>query len=137
MLRFVNDDPDPAFVDTLAQTYLDNDTDIAPVLKQLFLSDEFNDLRRTKAAAAVRGRDGDRSNPWLRTSQERHRRPAFDVLDVHRDRSRTAVPGACPMDTRTTPSRWVSAGATLNRWNRHYSMAGHWAAHSLQADTVA
>lgn len=39
--RFVSDHPIPALVDRLAATYLAQDTAIAPVLRQLFLSPEF------------------------------------------------------------------------------------------------
>ena len=46
--RFVSDDPQPALVDKLAQTYLDHDTDIAPVLRQLFRSTAFKGAIGTK-----------------------------------------------------------------------------------------
>ena len=39
--RFVDDEPSPALVAQLANVYLDNDTQIKPVLRALFASDEF------------------------------------------------------------------------------------------------
>ncbi len=39
--RFIDDDPPPSVVERMAQSYLANDTDIVPVLRTLFTSDEF------------------------------------------------------------------------------------------------
>jgi len=41
VIRFVSDDPPPALVDRMAQTFLKNDGDIREVLKTLFSSPEF------------------------------------------------------------------------------------------------
>lgn len=46
--RFVADDPSPALVGAMAQAYLDADTDLVPMLRLMFTSDEFNTGRRTK-----------------------------------------------------------------------------------------
>jgi len=47
--RFVSDDPPPALVDRVAQTFLKTDGDIREVLKAIFLSPEFNSAEAYRA----------------------------------------------------------------------------------------
>ena len=130
-LRFVSDDPDPTLVDALAQTYLNNDTAIAPVLKQLFTSAAFansvgDKMRRPfeDIIATLRilgyqpesnGVTGLRSLYWV-YNEVGHAPLAWDLPDGYPD---DAV-------------SWQSAGTTLNRWNRHLSLAAHWQPKSLR-----
>ncbi len=129
--RFVSDDPDPTLVDALAQTYLDNDTAIAPVLMQLFTSATFADsvgdkLRRPfeDITATLRilgyqpedsGVTGMRTLYWV-CNEVGHAPMGWDLPDGYPDDA----------------ASWQSAGTTLNRWNRHLSLAGHWAPKSLR-----
>jgi uncharacterized protein (DUF1800 family) len=123
--RFVADDPPPTLVVKLAATYLASDTAIAPVLRKLFRSSEFNASLGAKV-----------------------RRPLDDVvatlriLGVKPDPSGTAglqdlywmvqdlghAPMAWPQPNGypDVADAWRSAGGTLGRWNMHMSLAGHW-----------
>lgn len=128
--RFVSDTPDDALVTTLAQVYLDNGTSIAPVLRRLFLSEQFAasvgaKLRRPyeDVIATLRildykpepqGTDGLRGLHWM-------------CMEVGQAPFAWGLPDGYPDDAVS----WLSGGATLNRWNRHLSLAAHWAADSL------
>jgi uncharacterized protein (DUF1800 family) len=124
-VRFVSDDPDPTLVDDLAQVYLDSGTAMAPVLKQLFLSTAFQDsvgrkMRRPFEDIVAtmrilgyqperRGVSGMRSLYWI-CEEVGHAPLGWDM------------PNGYPDDAVS----WLSAGTTLNRWNRHLSLAAHW-----------
>ncbi|MFL6286846.1 MAG: DUF1800 domain-containing protein [Actinomycetes bacterium] len=129
--RFISDEPDENFVDELAAVYLSNDTAIEPVLRHLFASAAFHDsvgqkLRRPfeDVIATLRllryrpeagsGTDGLRSLHWM-MSEIGHAPFAWPLVDGYPDDAIS----------------WLSAGSTLNRWNRHYSLAAHWAADDL------
>ena len=130
-LRFISDDPDESFVDELAGVYLESETAITPVLRYLFASSAFQDsigqkVRRPfeDVVATLRllgyrpetgeGTEGLRSLHWM-MNEIGHAPFAWPLVDGYPDNALS----------------WMSAGSTLNRWNRHYSLAGHWAAHEL------
>lgn len=130
-LRFISDEPDPAFVDELAGVYLANNTAIKPVLRHLFASQTFRSsvggkLRRPyeDVIGSLRllgyrpepggGTDGLRSLHWM-MNEIGHAPFAWPLVDGYPDDAIS----------------WMSAGSTLNRWNRHYSLAAHWAADDL------
>lgn len=123
--RFVSDAPDPVLVDQLANTYLSGETAIAPMLRQLFLSDQFSasvgqkvrrpfedllaTLRILGYGADRKGRQGMQSLVWIADSigqQPLAWSPPDGYPDVAAD--------------------WQSAGGTLGRWNTHLSLAAHW-----------
>jgi uncharacterized protein (DUF1800 family) len=123
--RFVGDDPSPALVDRLAETYLDRGTAIVPVLRQLFRSKEFE-----------------------RSIGEKIRRPLQDqvatvrALGIQPDRSGNdgmyglywmqSGLGDAPMawsqpdGYADDADSWRSAGGSIARWNMHMSLAAHW-----------
>lgn len=124
-VRFVADQPDAALVSRLAKTYLKNDTAIVPVLRQLFLSEEFAASRGVKTrrpfedlAATLRvlgygpdkkGDDGIQALVWI--SDSLGQQPlAWSPPDGYPDEA----------------ASWQSAGGTLSRWNTHLSLAAHW-----------
>lgn len=124
-VRFVADQPDDALVSRLANTYLRNDTAIVPVLRQLFLSEEFAASRGEKTrrpfedlAATLRvlgygpdknGDDGIQALVWI--SDGLGQQPlAWSPPDGYPDEAVS----------------WQSAGGTLSRWNTHLSLAAHW-----------
>jgi uncharacterized protein (DUF1800 family) len=123
--RFVSDDPPAALVDRLAQTYLDHDTDITPVLRQLFRSKAFKGAQGTKVrrpfedvVATLRilgikpdkhGTDGLQGLYWMIESLS-HAPYAWTQPDGYPD----------------VATSWTSAGGTLNSWNTHVSLAAHW-----------
>jgi len=130
-LRFISDDPDEGFVDELAGVYLSGGTAVTPVLRHLFASAAFQNsvgkklrrpyddvigtLRLLKYRPEQGGNtDGLRSLHWM-MSEIGHAPFAWPLVDGYPDDA----------------TSWLSAGSTLNRWNRHYSLAAHWAAGEL------
>lgn len=114
--RFVSDTPPPALVDRLAATYLSNDTAIVPVLRQLFLSPEFN--------ASV-GQKVKRPQDWLYSALRTTRadiHPAPKGVAANRLRSAGVALGQ-PLFERPSPdgwpdraAHWVAADGLLKRW---------------------
>ncbi len=114
--RFVSDDPPAALVDRLASVYQANDTAIAPVLRELFLSNEFR---------ASTGQKVKRPIEWLHSSL-RAMRATVNVLPqghaAQRLREVQEILGQ-PINERTTPDgypetapEWVSSEGLLKRW---------------------
>jgi uncharacterized protein (DUF1800 family) len=125
--RFVSDNPPASLVSKLADVYLKNGTATIPVLKALFASDEF--------AASV---------------GSKVRRPAEDVIATARTLGVTPDPAVVKPDGIGTlywiiynmgnaplgwdppngypdvAAAWSGAGTTLNKWNAHMAVAGHW-----------
>lgn len=121
--RFVSDAPPPALVDRLAATYLSNDTAIAPVLRQLFLSPEF---------AAATGQKIKRPQDWL-YSALRVTRAQVDAapkgVAATRLRSAQLALGQ-PVFERVSPdgwpdraTYWVAADGLLKRWEHAGKLA--------------
>ncbi len=124
-LRFVSDAPPASLVNALAETYLDHDTAVVPVLEKLF-----------------------RSKAFGRSIGEKVRRPFEDVastmriLNIRPDPSGVggqealywAIQGlghlpmgwVPPDGYPDTGDPWRSAGLTLGRWNMHMAMTGGW-----------
>lgn len=123
--RFVSDTPPPALVSALAATYLANDTDIKPVLRQLFNAADFasstgQKVRRPMEAlvatirtlgikADVSGRQGMQALYWI-------------VDDMGQAPLAWVQPDGYP----DRADSWRSAGGTLARWNTNMSLAAHW-----------
>jgi uncharacterized protein (DUF1800 family) len=114
--RFVSDDPPAALVDRLAAVYTANDTAIPPVLRELFLSNEFR---------ASQGQKVKRPIEWLYSSLRTTRAAINPLPSGHasqRLRDTAGVLGQ-PLNERTTPdgypekaADWVSAEGLLKRW---------------------
>ena len=121
--RFVSDAPQPALVDRLAATYLSKDTAIAPVLRQLFLSAEFN--------AAV-GQKVQRPQDWLYAALRTTRAqidPSPKGVAATRLRSAAQAIGQ-PLFERVSPdgwpdraTYWVAADGLLKRWEHGAKLA--------------
>lgn len=134
-LRFVSDEPDDALVARLARIYLDKGTAIVPVLRALFLSDQFaasigQKTRRPfeDLAATLRvlgygpdktGVDGMQALVWI-----------ADGL------GQQPLAWSPPDGFPDEASSWESAGGTLSRWNTHLSLANHWWPDSLTQPPV-
>lgn len=132
-IRFISDDPDATFVEELAQVYLDNGTAIKPMVRHLFLSDAFaasvgQKLRRPyEDVIATLRLLGYRQEPGTRTTGLRTLQ--WMVTEIGQAPFAWGLPDGYPDEA----SAWLSAGSTLNRWNRHLSLAAHWAAEELPA----
>ena len=114
--RFVSDDPPMALVDRLAAVYSANDTAIAPVIRELFLSAEFR---------ASQGQKVKRPIEWLYSSL-RATKAVVNTLPggtaSQRLRDTAEILGQ-PLNERNTPDGypekavdWVSAEGLLKRW---------------------
>lgn len=121
--RFVSDQPPMALVDRLAATYLANDTAIAPVLRELFLSPEFQ--------ASV-GQKVKRPLDWLYSALRVTRSqidPAPKGAASSRLRSAAQALGQ-PLFERVSPdgwpdraTYWVAADGLLKRWEHSAKLA--------------
>ena len=125
--RFIQDEPPPALVDSLADVYLHHDTAIKPVLQKLFDSAAFKNSTGKKVrrpfqdvTATIRtlgigikrndeGEDGLQGLYWL--------------IEGLGDLPLAWIP---PNGYPDYADAWRSAGITLGRWNMHVSMAYGW-----------
>ncbi len=123
--RFVTDDPKPSFLDSLAETYLDHDTAIIPVLRKLFDSKDFRDsigqkirrpmqdvtstIRALGIEADNSGNDGMYGLYWMLS----------ELGDL-------PMAWSQPNGYADYTDAWRSAGGCVGRWNMHMSLAAHW-----------
>jgi uncharacterized protein (DUF1800 family) len=124
--RFVSDEPQPTLAAALAQTYQANDTNIVPVLRQLFASKEFlgsvggkvkRPLEDVLSTLRVLGTTPDPGSGtyglqalWWETGSLGHQPLAWHLPDGYAD----------------VASAWQSTNGTLERWNVHMTVAGQW-----------
>jgi uncharacterized protein (DUF1800 family) len=121
--RFVSDTPPRALVDRLAATYLANDTAIAPVLRELFLSAEFQ---------GAAGQKVKRPQDWLHSALRTTRaqvHPAPKGVAASRLRAAGLALGQ-PVFERVSPdgwpdraTYWVAADGLLKRWEHAAKLA--------------
>jgi uncharacterized protein (DUF1800 family) len=123
--RFVSDTPDPALVERLASTYLYRETAIVPVLRQLFLSEEFaaslgQKVRRPAedlvATLRVLGYGPDKSG----------KQGMQALVWIANSLGQQPLAWSQPDGFPDVAASWQSAGGTLGRWNTHLSLAAHW-----------
>ncbi len=134
--RFVSDRPPDSLVQALAETYLEADTAIVPVLEKLFRSRAFDasvgekvrrpfeDVAATLRILDIRpdpaGVDGQQALYWM-TEGLGHRPMGWAPPDGYPD----------------TGDPWRSAGLTLGRWNMHVALAaGWWPANHLKVPNL-
>ncbi|OHV33780.1 hypothetical protein CC117_05265 [Parafrankia colletiae] len=122
---FVADDPPASLVETLTRTYLDSDTAIAPVLKALFTSAEFaqavglrtrrplEDLVATLRVLGIRP-------PATGTE------PLTSLYWMANDMGMAPLAWPAPDGYPLRAERWVSASATIGRWNMHRNLLNGW-----------
>ncbi|GAA4967569.1 DUF1800 domain-containing protein [Kineococcus glutinatus] len=120
--RFVSDTPPASLVDHLAKVYLDNDTQIVPVLRALFASKEFAASAGAKTrrpleglVAAVRA---------LGAGPATSGYGGADVLlFMVRNMGHEPLAWPAPNGYADVASAWVSAGSTMRRWNHTWELA--------------
>ena len=135
--HFVSDDPPEPLVTALAVTYLANDTAIAPMLRQLLLSDEFRASIGQKFA-----------RPFEQIAA------TVRLLDIAPDRA-PSVDGiqalvwqagaaghspfgwAFPTGYADVAAAWSSTGVTLTNWNTTRALVEGWWPNSLVAPELA
>jgi uncharacterized protein (DUF1800 family) len=124
-VRFVSDHPPKSLVDRLAATYRKNNTQIVPVLRELFASHEFasshgakirtpyEDFIATIRALRIRpphsGTEGIRQLQWM----------AHDV-------GQPPLSWHAPNGYPDVAAPWSSTTSTLGKWNVHMSLAAQW-----------
>ena len=122
--RFVADEPPATLVATLAQTYLDNGTAIAPVLRALFTSPEFWNSMNAKvrrpledvvASTRVLGVQPGEGTDGIQSLYYQARELGMAPLGWN-------PPDGYP----DVASEWVSPMGTLGRWNFHRGITQGW-----------
>jgi uncharacterized protein (DUF1800 family) len=115
--RFVADDPPASLVEGAAKAFLDNDTQIAPVLRTILLSDELASANLAKTK---------RPFEMLASAS---RSLNLEFVDLTDERTRQFVPTVLrilgePVYNWPSPDGppdigepWVNAGSMLQRWN--------------------
>jgi hypothetical protein len=121
--RFVSDTPSDGLVATLAQVYLDNDTDIRPVLKALVRHPEFAAAAKQKVrtpvadlVASIRLLGIDVHAPTSRDDA------AFEMVFVHGGLQPYSWPR--PDGPPDTAADYASASRMLNSFAMHWNLAG-------------
>ena len=126
-VRFVSDDPPEALVARLAQVFLDNDTEIKPVLRALVRHPEF----RLAAGAKVRTPTDD-VVACHRVLGTEIARPTADSSTANSILWQTTSIGQSPFawgrpDGQPQDNRsWSSTSRLLATFEIHYNMAGRW-----------
>ncbi len=126
-VRFVRDKPPAALVRRLARVYLDSDTEIVPVLRALFTSDEFaasvGAKVRRPAEIVIAGWRALGAQPipgWL------NRNNAVAQLRWTLSEMGNAPLGwPAPDGYPDVAAAWKGAGLTLTAWNAHLTAATH------------
>ncbi|HEV7590323.1 MAG TPA: DUF1800 domain-containing protein, partial [Longimicrobium sp.] len=117
--RFVADDPPPALVERLAQTFLRTDGDLAAVTRALFTAPELYDarFRGTKVktplefvASALRAAGADVG-------------PSRGLLQALRQLGQVPYLSSAPTGYPATSVEWTNSGAMLNRMNFALALA--------------
>ncbi|MBN9613137.1 MAG: DUF1800 family protein, partial [Actinobacteria bacterium] len=123
--RFVSDDPSPGLVDHLAQVYLQNDTQVKPMLRALFAHQEY----RSSAGAKVKT-PTDEVVSVFRALDARFSRPAAGqageeyganaILWVSESIGSTPWSHPRPDGPPAVNSAWVSPSRFLGSWKVHW-----------------
>jgi len=128
--RFISDDPSPGLVARLAATYLANDTDIRPVIRQLFLSREFaaSYERKVKrpmedviSTLRILGH-----TPLTAGTLDDRRKGIRALYWQTQDLRQAPLDWPQPNGYPDTAVAWQSADGALGRWNNHQSLAAGW-----------
>ena len=126
-IKFVNDNPSDGLVDRLAAVYLDNDTQIKPVLRALVASSEF----RGSVGRKVRdpGEDIAATYRLLRVTVSK---PKSDSAAANAILWQAAELGSSPFSWPRPDGQpvdndsWSSPARMLSSMSNHYVMSGAW-----------
>jgi uncharacterized protein (DUF1800 family) len=126
VLRFVSDTPSQPLVERLADVYLDNDTEIAPVLHALFHSPEFRasarqkirrpyeDVIATARAIGLRPPPGSGKDPLRALGW------ALDNL------GNAPLSWSPPDGYPDVAGAWLAPGLSIQRWNTKLNLIAGW-----------
>jgi len=129
--HFVSDDPPAALVSRLAATYLANDTNIAPVLRQLLNSPEF--------AASIGLKTRRPFEQLMATVRVLNLQPdagtetgGIEALAWHsKDAGHALLGWPFPTGHADVAGEWLSTATTLARWNSTMDITANWWPSSL------
>jgi Protein of unknown function (DUF1800) len=119
--RFVSDAPPAALVDTLAQTFLDNDTEIVPVLRALFASEAFRSAvgQKTKRPLEDVVSTARALGVTVRPSPDANARTLRDAAaELGQAPMGWGPPNGFPDVARV----WLSSSRLLGSWNYHWDV---------------
>jgi uncharacterized protein (DUF1800 family) len=124
-VRFVSDNPPTSLIDRLATTYRHHNTEILPVLQQLFASKEFADSVGEKVRTPYE--DFIATLRVLRIGPPHHgTAPIRDLQWLAGTVGQPPLGWHAPNGYVDTAAGWASTSATLGKWNVHMGLAGQW-----------
>lgn len=120
--RFVTDEPPAALVESLAATYLDNDTEIIPVLRTLLTSDAFASSIGQKTRRPLEDIVASaRALGLLPRPQPNGDRPR-SLVDVAFDLGQAPLSWGPPDGYPDVAEPWLSSSRLLGSWNYHWDL---------------
>ncbi|WP_432520423.1 DUF1800 domain-containing protein [Kineococcus sp. SYSU DK006] len=120
--RFVSDTPPASLVTALAKVYLDSDTRVVPVLRALFTSPEFAASAGAKTRRPLEGLVAVVRALGIQPGSA-GAGGADGLFVMARDLGHAPLSWAPPNGYPDVATAWVSAGATMRRWNCTWEIA--------------
>ena len=120
--RFVADTPSEALVSTLAETYLENDTEIAPVLRALFASEAFAESIGQKTRRPLEDVVATTRALGMTVLAEPRQGNARTLLDAAYDLGQAPLNWASPNGYPDVANVWLSSARLLGSWNYHWDL---------------
>jgi hypothetical protein len=123
-IRYVSDTPSAALVAAVARAYLDNDTEIMPMVHTILRSSEF---WRSRGRKIRRPRENLIATIRTLDTKVAHWAQALNTLHWM-----TAAVGDAPLDWPApngypdVAAAWRSSGSLLTLWNYHLGFSGDW-----------
>ncbi|WP_309617794.1 DUF1800 domain-containing protein [Salinibacterium sp.] len=124
-VRFVSDSPPQSIIDRLAATYLENDTQIVPVLRVLFSSTEFWAAPKAKWRRPLEDAVGSARAIGVIASNDL----AAGVKDLYwavQSMGQAPLSWIPPNGYPDVTAAWKSASQMVSRWNLHRGLADGW-----------
>ncbi|MCB1256491.1 MAG: DUF1800 domain-containing protein [Microthrixaceae bacterium] len=121
--RFVSDFPSPALVQRLASVYLANDTAIAPVLRELFLSPEFNASANQKVKRPVDWMISALRSTGATVPTAASGKAAKDLRKISAGLGQPLFERVSPDGWPEAARYWVGSDGLLKRWEYGASLA--------------
>ncbi|HXV94542.1 MAG TPA: DUF1800 domain-containing protein [Pseudonocardia sp.] len=124
-VRFVSDTPPPSLVERLAAAYLDNGTQIVPVLETLFRSSEFWSQVGQKTRRPLENLVASARTLGVTPGSD----PVKGIGTLYwmlRDSGHQPLAWGPPNGYPDVAAAWSSAGGMLRTWNTHRGLVGGW-----------
>ena len=125
-VRFVSDTPSATLVAALAQTYLDNDTAIVPVLRVLFSSHEFATSIGAKTYRPFEHIIATARLMQITPSTAANLDACQQIVWMAGDAGHNPYGQSFPTGQADTADAWASTASTLRRWNNTINVVAGW-----------